>query len=258
MQYNRFLPLVVPLLVFILLEVFYFVPKAIFVVLVLIISLFIFTVRQFLLGGKREERGYNLLLLPVCFTLGLTVFSTMIPRAETVGKLFLHALFFLNAGFIYFYFRLIYYYLYKNKLYQKQSLRNLSAYGNFLAFYLIASSVYGLQAFLNIPVWILMISLLIFSGLIFYQVIWSNEINTKDSLFYILIASLMIIELGWAASFLTLRFFVLGLIMAVCYYVIIGMIRFHLLNTLNRKVVKLYLIFGFLSIFIVLLTARWI
>jgi len=64
--------------------------------------------------------------------------------------------------------------------------------------------------------------------------------------------------LAWAASFTSLSFYILGLILAVCYYILIGLIRFYLLGRLTRQTIKLYLIFGLSSIFLVLLTAKWI
>lgn len=258
MKYNRFLPLLVPGLVFFLLELFYFKPKLIYVVLVFIILLYFFTARQFLRAAKTEEKLYNLILLPAYFTIGLVAFSTMIPRESGVGRFLLHLFFTLNASFVYLYLRSIYYYINRRNSYKKYSLKNISAYGNFLAFYFLASSVYGLQSFLNIPMWLLMIILLVFSGLIIYQVMWSSQIKGQAGFFYLPVFCLIIIELAWSVSFLTLSYYVLALIMAVYYYVFSGLLRFYLLGNLNSKVIKLYLAFGSISIILVLFTARWI
>jgi len=64
--------------------------------------------------------------------------------------------------------------------------------------------------------------------------------------------------LAWSVSFLTLSYYVLGLIVAICYYVLIGLVKAYLLDNLSAKTVKWYLIFGFLALILVLLTARWI
>jgi len=87
---------------------------------------------------------------------------------------------------------------------------------------------------------------------------WANRIDLKIGFFYILIISLVLTELTWSASFLTLNFYILGLILAVCYYILIGLTRFHLLDKLTKRLVKLYLFYGFGSILIVLLTANWV
>ncbi|MFH0892680.1 MAG: hypothetical protein V1867_07975 [Candidatus Falkowbacteria bacterium] len=258
MKYNRFLPLLIPLLVFALLEIFYFQPKLIYVVLVLSTALYFFTIRQFLLDGTVEEKWYNLVILPVYFSAGIVAMSTLVPRETASGRVLLQSFFLLNAGFLYLYLRSIYHYLYNEKAQEKYSLKNLSAYGNFLAFYFLASSVYGLQSFLNLPVWLLMVVLVVFSGMMVYQVIWSHRINRQIGIFYILVFCLIIIELAWSVSFLTLSYYVLGLIVAICYYVLIGLVKAYLLGNLRAKTVKWYLIFGFLALILVLLTARWI
>ena len=68
----------------------------------------------------------------------------------------------------------------------------------------------------------------------------------------------VLIEIAWSLSFWPLSYYILGLVMAIFYYIIIGIVRFYLLNELDRKIIKLYLVFGFLGITLVLLTARWL
>jgi len=73
-----------------------------------------------------------------------------------------------------------------------------------------------------------------------------------------LLVCLVLVELAWSISFLTLSYYILGLILAICYYILIGLVRFYLLGTLDKKIAKLYLIYGFGALLIVLLTSRWI
>ena len=144
--------------------------------------------------------------------------------------------------FIYLYFRTLYFYLVRPSKKNRLSLENLSSYGNFLAFYFIAASVYGLQSFLTILYWELMLGLLVLIAIIIYQVFWANEIGFEQGLIYIILGCLVLIELAWSISFLTLRFYILGLILAVAYYVLIGLTRFYLLGKLNQSIIKKYLI----------------
>jgi hypothetical protein len=253
MKYNRFLPLIVPLITFFLLQAFFFSPKLLYIVFVLILLLFFFTTRQFTLESKKDKEWWNYIILPFIFSSGLIVFSTMIPSMLLVQVLFL-----INTVFLYFYFRSIFFNLIKEDYYQKYSLENLSSYGNFLAVYFLASSLYGLQVFLSIETWALMIVLIFIIALIVYEVMWANNIDLRVGVVYILLICLVLTEIAWAASFLTLSFYILGLILAVCYYILIGLTRFYLLKRLNGRLIKMYLIFGFSSIAIVLFTARWI
>lgn len=253
MQYNRFLPLIIPGVVFLFLELFYFYPKLIYVSLVFVLLLFLFAARQFVLSSEKEEKSWNILILPSVFTINLVMFSTLVS-----SKFFIQFLFFLCVVFLYYCFRTFYFYLIKTGSYKKYSLENISSYGNFLAFYFLASSVYGLQSFLNAPLWLLMLFLLVFIALIVYQTIWVNQINLKEGMFFLLLIDLILLELAWSISFLTLSYYILGLVLTISYYILIGLIRFYLLGILNRRHVKLYLVFGFSSILFVLLTARWL
>ncbi|MCD4762224.1 hypothetical protein K8R32_04680 [bacterium] len=253
MKYNRFLPLLIPLIIFALHEFYYFRPKLLYVVIIGFVVIILFTVRQFIIVSKRKERWYNFAILPSMFIIGLTAFTTMVS-----SRLIVQFLFVLAAIFFYFYFRSIYYYLINHKLYQHYSLENLSSYGNFLSFYFWASFIYGLQSFLNIQVWELMVGLLIVAALTTYQITWANRINRQDANLWILIICFILIEVAWSASFLSLSFYILGLLSAICYYMLVGLIRFYLLSRLDKRMVKMYLSFGFLSIILVLLTSRWI
>lgn len=253
MKYNRVLPLLNPIFVYALLELFYFKQNLVYVSLVFILLSFLFTSRQFVLASEIKEKVFNILILPSTFTISLASFVAITPN-----PLLVQILFFFNLVFLYLYFRTVYYFLIAPKHYKKFSLQNLSAYGNFASFYFLSSAVYGIQVFINAPIWILMIFVLISTLLIVYQVIWANMIDKKERLFYILISGLIITEIAWSISFLTLSYYVLGLILSVSYYTIIGLLRFYLLGALNKKLVKIYLIFGLSSILLVLLTSRWI
>jgi hypothetical protein len=68
---------------------------------------------------------------------------------------------------------------------------------------------------------------------------------------------LILVELFWSISFLPFNYNITGLILAVCYYVIIGLVKNHLLGKLDAAKVKMYLILGGVSLFLIMLTARW-
>jgi len=253
MQYNRFLPLVIPIIIAFFSEIFFFWPQTIYIILVLGVLLFLFIIRQFTnVSGARKGRS-QFIILPSIFFISLVTFSTLIP-----SKIFVQFLFLINIIFQYLYFRSVYYYFIKTDFYHNYPLENISAYGNFLTFYFTASSVYGLQSFLDAPIWLLMIIFLFVIFLIFYQIISINNIDLRQGIFYILLACLVLIELAWSASFLPLSYYILGLALAIFYYMLIGLLRFYLLNKLDRKIIKMYLFFGSASILIVLFTARWL
>jgi len=253
MKYNKFLILIVPVLSFLLLEIYFFYPKLVFIVLVVLFSLVFFTARQLILASDKNENIIHIISLPILFVFGSVFFSFFIPSGFVIQLLFLADLIFL-----YYYVRQMYYYFLKQELYQKIDMENLSAYGNFMAFYFMAVSFFGLQLYLDLAIWKLMIFLLVVVFLVVFQVFWVKGIDKKSSFFYALLLSLIMLELAWGISFLTLSYYILGLLLAISFYVLIGLIKFYLFGSLSREKVKLYLIFGFISILVALLTARWI
>jgi hypothetical protein len=253
MKNNRLLPLLAPLSIYLLLQVYFFWPKMMYLSLAAIILIFLFLIRQFIVENGHKERWWNLFFWPACLILSLVVFSTLIPNGFIIQILFLFAFFMLSA-----YFKTVYFYLVKTKNYRQDSLENLSSYGNFLSFYFAASAIYGFQVFLSVDIRYLMAILLVFTSAVVLQVFWANRIGVKENLYFLFIIVLVMVELAWAASFLTLSFYILGMIIAVSYYMLIGMVRFYILGNLNARLAKLYLIFGFLSITAVLLTSRWL
>lgn len=253
MVYNRFLPLVAAGLVFVFSEIFIVWPRLIYISFIFGVLIFFFVCRQFLLVSPKKEKWWNLFLLPFLFWSGTVALITILP-----SRLLVHLLISVNMVFVYFYFRVLYYYLLEPQCYQPNSLANLSAYGNFLAFYFFSSALYGFQILLGARIWPLMLILLLAVVLIASQVFWANRLDRRVGSVYILLLAVSLVELAWAASFTSLSFYILGLILAVCYYILIGLIRFYLLGRLTRQTIKLYLIFGLSSIFLVLLTAKWI
>lgn len=248
----RFLPLIVPAISFGLLETYFFFPKLFYVSLLFILLLFFFTLYLFIKKSFSKERWVIFFILPSCFTCSLNAFVLLIPN-----NLIIQILFVFNTIFLYFYFRTFYYHLFRTDKYKDYVFENLSSYGNFLTFYFISSSIYGLQAYVSISVWVLMLVLLFFSSMVIYQLFWAFSIKSRQGLIFIPLLCLILTELAWSASFLTLSYYVLGLILTICYYILVGVTRFYLTDKLDNKIVKLYLFYGLISIFVVLLTARW-
>ena len=253
MSINRLLPVIIPFFVLILLEIFFFNPKMVYVILVLVNLLIFFPVWKFTKASKVDKKWWNFLILPNMMSIAIIMYVILLSNKFAIQLLFI-----LNIVLLYYYLRYIYYYLINPALYKSLSIENISSYGNLLTIFLFSTAIYGLQSFLNIQAWILISAILIINGLIIYQVMWANKIDLSESIIYIFIGCLIIVELSWSVSFLPLNHQVSGLTIAICYYMIIGLIRHFLLGKLNKQIVKSYLGFGFISLFIILITARWL
>ncbi len=253
MKLNRLLPLLIPLLIFALEEMYFFYPKLIYIAVVLINLFIFFAVWQFCAASQVDKQWWNYFILPAVMSSVIIGYSIFLS-----SKLIIQFLFILNLFFLYFYLRHIYYYLINPSAYEIFSIENISSYISWFSFFMLSSVIYGLQSFLNLPILNLALIFLAVSILIIYQVIWVNKIDFKSGLPYILISCLLLVELCWSISFLPFNYNISGLCLAICFYVIIGLIKNYLLDKLDANKVKMYLMLGSISLFLILLTAKWI
>jgi len=233
--------------------VFFFNPTMIYVTVVLINLFLFFTVWQFSRVSDTQKDWWNFLILPSLMTTATAAYTTLLTN-----KLIIQLLFIFNIVLLYIYLKHIYYYLIRPQAYQPFSIENITSYGNFLTFFLVATTIYGFQSFLSIQTWLLMIIIMLASVLTIYQIMWANKIDFNKGIIYLLISCLIIVELSWSISFLPINYNIAGLTIAICYYMLIGLVRHFLLDKLDKKTIKLYLGFGFTSLFIILVTARWL
>lgn len=252
MKLNRLIPLLTPLLVFLWDEIYFFSPRFIYLAAVLINLSVFFAAWRLCRASKVDGRWWNYLILPALVSSAALAYSVFLS-----GKLLIQLLFIFNLVFLYIYFRRVYLYLLKPWAYEVFSIENLSLYVNWLAFFLLAAAAYGLQSFLNLPISYLALIMLAAIVLLIYQIIWANKIEFKAGLFYILISCLILVELFWSISFLPFNYNISGLILAICYYVLIGLVKNYLLDKLEAKKVRMYLILGSASLFLILFTAKW-
>lgn len=252
MKISSLLVLICPLLILILSELFLVWPKMFFISLILIPLIIFFSIKKVIKESKEKKNWFNFSILPIIFSLSGVIYSILLTN-----KFFVQLIFVAVAIFVYFYFRNVYYYLNKSKLFQNNALENISSYGNFIVMFFSFSAAFGLQAFLNLPVWSIMLVLIPVIFLVSYQVIWVNKIPLNLGFVYIAINTLVLFETAWAASFLPFNHNALGLALAICYYILIGIIRFHFKGKEEENKIRLYLFFGLICILIILLSSRW-
>ena len=253
MKLNRLLPLLIPLVIYILDEMYFFYPKLIYTAAVIINLLIWFAVWQFCVKSQVDKRWWNYLILPAVMSTAVMAYSVFLS-----SKFIIQLLFFFNLVFLYFYLRHIYYYLLSPSAYEIYSIENISSYVSWLSFFLLSATIFGLQSFLNLPIFSLVLIMLAVAALIVYQIIWANKIELKKGLPYLLISCFILVELYWSISFLPFNYNISGLALAICFYVVMGLVKNQLLDKLDSTKVKMYLILGSVSLFLVLFTAKWI
>jgi len=253
MKNSRYFIFLTPVAVLLIFEFFVFKPDWLYWTFFAANALVLLTI--FMLTRNTAPKWYwlNYAILPILFTTSLVGYATFLANKFVIELLLVS-----NSFFLFIHFRQIYLYLRDFNAGKIYTLENVSAYGNFLVIFFSTSIIFGLQSFLNAPVWLLITSILPVYFLVLYHVFLNNNFNIKKSLVYIFIAELILVEITWSISFLPLSFGIAGLILAICYYVLIGLIRFYLKNSLNKNIIKLYLALALSCIAIILLTSRWL
>ncbi len=251
MKHGYIFVFLTPLINLLLLELFFFYPKFFYISLILINLLIIISVKKVINPETSLKNLFNSLILPILFSTSLITYSILLSN-----KFFVHFLFVVSFFFIYYYLKNVY-------LRGRESeeavnfFENISSYGNFLTLFFTFSTIYGMRSFLNIPIWPLVLIMAIIVLLVVYESLWTNKLKTYKNTIYIFLICLILTQIAWSIYFLPLNYNTLGLTLAICYYILIGVLKNFLRKNLDKRTIKLYLIFGLLSIVLIFLTASW-
>ncbi len=252
MTRTNILLLITPIIIFIAWEIFFYFPNFIYLIFGINVFLISFTIFYSKKANQSSTRLFNFLIFPILFQLALGLYALI-----SLSYSLIHFLFVFNSLFLYFYLRFCFFYFLKSDVHKYEGITNISSFGNFFLFFLLSSAIYGLESFLNIPVWILSLVMVFVTFFVVYEVLWANKIDVKREIFYVCLICLILIELFWTLLFLPFNYNILGAVLAICYYMMIGITRHYLHQRLNKRLVKMYLGFGFSSIIIIILTAKW-
>jgi hypothetical protein len=253
MEYKRLIPVIIPLVIWTIGQMFLRLPSLFYCALAIGVLIIVLGVR--LLAGKGKHDWPLLAIAPVIFFL---VFSCYL--AIIIGNFWIQALLILIAWFLFNYFRNLYYYLTHKELeiIYENKLDNLLIASSFLTVFAAATTLFSLPEFINWPIWatILIIAAVIF--LLFVQFKALKKIKSGSAQALAVIGVLCLAELAWGLSLLPLKFHLLGLFLAIAYYLILFIIRLHLRGALNRRVLRVPLILSAVAFIVLFLTARWL
>lgn len=250
MKYSKILVLINPLLIFLLLEIFFYDPSWVYYSLPISALLLILTTHQF---GRlwRYKKWWELSILPILFIGGVAIYSMLLA-----SQLLVQFLFVLTLLFTFYYLRNVYFY-FKDPGKNGVMMQNFSSYGNFLIVFFVAATVFGLHSLLNVSIWLLVSIFAVIILLVLYEVMTTNEIPLPQGGIFIIIFTFVLLQIIGSIYFLPLNYNILGLAVAICYYVLIGLLKFHLKGTLNKGAIQIYLTFGLGGLLLILLTASW-
>ncbi len=235
--------------IFVLFELFYHQPQFFYFGLLFSNIVLLLSLRNLPEQKFKNKKYWKFLILPFFFLNSSAAYISLLNWGFLI-----HFLIIITAIFIYLYLRQIY--LFQVFKEHNIDLANISSLGVILTFFFFSSSIYGLKLSLHLPIWMLILVLLIISSLISYKSFWVNNIDLNKGLLHLLIINLVIVQIAWTLFFLPFSYNILGVILTICYYIIIGMNKFYLKGTLDKKRIKFYLGFGLSSLFLILLTSQ--
>lgn len=159
----------------------------------------------------------------------------------------------INTFFLY---TLIIYSYHKYK-YRDHSLSNISRILNISSIFFWFTAIFNLQAFLKIPLWLLILGSGVIIYLLIYQFFLIHKINYSLSNLFVFVASGIMLEICFALTWLPLISPVKGALITSIYYFITSLSRHHFQATLSKAVYARYSIVVGIIWFLTLITARW-
>lgn len=252
---TKFLIFLTALLIFFLFSAMSWMPRYFFLWGILMI--FLVTSINFFILRKKAIFSDKLFFLITPLLFLLSSFSTFIFFADFFYKLFFSVA---VSAVILLYLENLFSYFHTPANYNIYSLENISGYINLISIFFIALSTYGIKVLFGMDLyWIIGMAFLVSGiiGVLNYQLLWINKILNSRANKYLFAAGLILSQIYIIMFFLPGSYYVAGLIFALYYYVLMGIIRYKLLDKLENKIIIKYLSVGILMFFLLLFTAKW-
>lgn len=253
MLFKRLLVFLCPLVLFLGLELLFYRIKWLYI-LPLVLFLIILICLKILIRLKFFSRDFwEFSILPILFFLSLSSVLFIIS-----SDWLRHTLIFIFAFTFGLYLENIYLFFYKPQQYQSSSFENFSSFLNLVIFFLTAIDLNASGVFLNSPLYIASLILIVFTSLLILQSFWVNKIKSRLKLVYLLILNLIVLELFWCINFLPANFYVNSAILTILYYFAWEIFKEKLNNTLEIKFIWRFALLTLFFLLIVIITSRWI
>lgn len=252
---KKFLIFLSSLLIFLLFEAISIWPQnfLIFGAVMLLIGV---SISFFILQKKSSALDKLLFLVTPVFFILSAILANMFfddPFHKTAFAIAISAIIFL-------YLENLFAYFYTPAKYHIYSLENISGYINLISVFFIAFFAYGIKVLFGMNIyWIVAIGIASFAAIALfnYQALWLNRILHMEAKKHIFLAGFILAEIYFVIFFLPGSYYVAGLIFALAYYVLIGIIRYKLMDKLEKKIALKYLSIGSLMLLLILLTTKW-
>lgn len=242
----------VPILIWLFSQIFVAYPSFFFIALALSFLLLALTVKSIFHSYDKGHWSFYL-YFPTLLMLTSFSYATMLADKNLV-----QVILFLTAFLLGIYLHNFYYFFRYQAPERQQFLDSFSFATVVLSVFFMAASTYGLATFLGWSFSWLLLAFLLFSLPLFFQPFITKRLNVRANWPWFLSAVLILIQLVAVFYFLPLNFSILGLLVAIFFYLLLFVIRLMLKDDVSGKILRFPLISSLLVVLILLLSSRWL
>jgi hypothetical protein len=208
----------------------------------------------FRLAGARfrDKEFWGLVAIPTLYILA-TILLFMLADDTAIRYLVI----ILGAGVTYFYAENLFTYLHLPGAYQAYSLQNSGGIMAVVTLFFLAAGGYALYAFARIPLYVFAAAFAMLCFILTLSALWISKIPVHRAAVYALAAAVMFAELLAVITYLPTVYVTDGALVAVLYYMYLGLSRANLSSKLSKTVIRRYITVGSLMVVAILLTAQW-
>lgn len=248
----RFLPYIIPILYFIAVNTIFYNSEY---WLWFLSSIIIFPLAYFVLL-KRDNQSkpvfwlaiFSIIYAVTGFAYVLILENTAVINIFTV----------LWALIYWFYLEAVFHDFYESKKAYIMNLRNIALYGNILIIFFVTATLVSFNIFLNLS-WIY---LLVIAAALYFSVVYLAflrlGLDKRQTLLYSGLTCLILAEILAGLLLLPASFYVIAIIVSLCYYLLMQTISYAFEKKLNRNLLIKLLAFCGLIMLAVVLTATWL
>lgn len=155
------------------------------------------------------------------------------------------------------YFESCFNYFHHTKAYQPYALANVSSYVGVLTAWFYFSAISALAIFFHTPRYILLIYAFVFVAVLLFQSMWIDNVPIFRNSIFFLVLTVLLLQFYWAVLYLPIGWLVTGVLMATLYYFFVNLSKYHLLRSLDHKIIFRYTLVSVLALSGALATAQW-
>lgn len=164
----------------------------------------------------------------------------------------------ISSASVFIFAELIFSYIHLPVSYVPYSIEHASLPLNLLSIFFLAAFAFGTNTLIHASLPLLCVVFAVMTMYIVYGTLWVSKVSVEQALPYAVAGTVLATQLFAVLSFLPTGFYTNATLLALYFYVFLGMTRARSLQKLSRTVARRYVGFGVALMIFILTTARWV